>query len=210
MQTSKHVYGKTLLSFNKSRRERSNAAFLLLKYQLTAFSLVEVLVSFALIAILAGAITSVFNSGNTAFKLTRSDNLLEATVDKDLAVVKDISFRLTCCSGSCTTNQTSINNAATCTEKTAGRQNYYFPKPGTTIADTPEITSFKSKCNSTGLVDDLVSAIQSETSGSTLPDGILRSFDKSQADRHRLTVNYTSGTQSKSYTLTPTVSAWCP
>lgn len=174
------------------------------------FSLVEILVSFALIAILAGGISSVFNSGNTAFRLTRSDNLLEATVDKDLAVIKDVSFRLTCCPGSCTINQTTINNAITCTEKTAGRQNYYFPRPGSTSADTTEIVYFKSRCNGTGLVEDLVTAITAESTVSGLPAGISRSFDQSEANRHRLTVNYTSATQSKSYTLTPTVSAWCP
>ena len=69
----------------------------------SAFSLVEVLVSIAIIGVLGAGVASILTGGNMALLRTRSANQLEEAVDKDLARIKDIGFRMTCCSGTCTT-----------------------------------------------------------------------------------------------------------
>jgi len=174
----------------------------------SAFSLVELLVSVVIISVIGVALASVFNAGNNSFQRTRDSNLLESTIDGDLSVIKDIAFRLTCCSGSCTIDQSIISGSTSCTTNAPGNQNYYFPEPGLSNDDTPQITNFKSACSSSELINSFVSAIESESN--PLPQGITRSFDTSRAARHRLTINYSGADQTRSYTVSPTVAAWCP
>jgi prepilin-type N-terminal cleavage/methylation domain-containing protein len=167
------------------------------------FSLIEILVSAVIIGILGAGVAGILSSGNTAFIRTRGSNLLEQTIDTDLALIKDVAFRMTCCSGSCTTES---GTTAPCTPNTdPGEQNFYFPDSD---LDTNQsaINNFASMCNSGTLVSSLTGLIGE----SGLPGGITREFDTSQASSHRLTVIYSDGSQSRAYTLVPTVAAWCP
>jgi prepilin-type N-terminal cleavage/methylation domain-containing protein len=173
------------------------------------FSLVELLVSSVIIAILGAGVAAVLSSGNSAFVRTRETNLLEQTIDTDLAQIKDVAFRMTCCSGSCTT-ETGLSTPCSTNPDTGsfynpGQQNYYFPDP-TLDTNQTAINSFITSCDSGSLVNSLTSLV--DTSG--LPGGITRDFDESQASSHRLTVTYSDGSQSRAYTLVPTVAAWCP
>lgn len=173
------------------------------------FSLVEVLVSIAILGVLGAGVATILGGGNTALIGTRGINQLEEAVDQDLARIKDIAFRMTCCSGTCTTeaglsSPCSIDTA-TETYYPPGKQNYYFPD---SILDTSEtaIDAFEAKCNNGTLVTELVSLI-----GTTnLPLGVSRQFDTTHAASHRLTVTYSGTNTSRSYTLVPTLAAWCP
>jgi prepilin-type N-terminal cleavage/methylation domain-containing protein len=173
------------------------------------FTLIEILVSAVIIGILGVGVAAILSSGNTAFVRTRGGNLLEQTIDSDLAQIKDLAFRMTCCSGSCTTeselSSPCSTNPDTDTFYKPGQQNYYFPDP-TLDTNQTAINSFITSCNSGSLVNSLTGLV--DTSG--LPGGITRDFDESQASSHRLTVIYSDGSQSRAYTLVPTVAAWCP
>lgn len=173
------------------------------------FSLIEILVSIVIIGVLGAGVATILAGGNTALIKTRDTNQLEEAVDQDLARIKDIAFRMTCCSGSCTTEAglsapCSID-PSTNTYYAPGKQNYYFPD-STLDTNQTAITAFSNKCNNGTLIADLVSLIGS----ASLPSGISRQFNTSQAASHRLTVTYSGTSQSRSYTLVPTLSAWCP
>lgn len=173
------------------------------------FSLVEVLVSIVILGVLGAGVATILTGGNTALIGTRSTNQLEEAVDQDLARIKDVAFRMTCCSGSCTTDSGRTSpcsiDPSTNTYYTPGKQNYYFPSSTLDTGETA-ITAFSSKCNNGTLVTELVSLI----GNASLPSGISRTFNTSQAASHRLTVAYSGATASRSYTLVPTLAAWCP
>lgn len=172
-------------------------------------SLVEVLVSIAILGVLGAGIAIIFTRGNTALFGTKSTNQLEEAVDQDLARIKDISFRMTCCSGSCTTESGRTSpcsiDPSTNTFYPPGKQNYYFPDSTLDVGGTA-INAFTAKCNNGTLVADLVSLI----GNASLPAGVSRQFITSAAASHRLTVIYSGVAASRSYILVPTVAAWCP
>jgi prepilin-type N-terminal cleavage/methylation domain-containing protein len=173
------------------------------------FTLIEILVSAVIIGILGAGVAGILSSGNTAFVKTRGSNLLEQTIDTDLAIIKDMAFRMTCCSGSCTTESGLSTPCSTNPDTNSfynpGDQNYYFPD-SSLDANQSAINSFVASCNNGTLVSSLTDLL-----GSTdLPSGITREFNISQASSHRLTVIYSDGSQSRSYTASPTVAAWCP
>jgi prepilin-type N-terminal cleavage/methylation domain-containing protein len=173
------------------------------------FSLVEILISAVIVGILGAGVAAILSSGNTAFVRTRGSNLLEQTIDTDLSQIKDVAFRMTCCSGSCTTGSALSSpcstDPSTNTFYKPGQQNYYFPDP-TLDANESAINSFVTRCNSGTLVSSLTGLMGL----SSLPSGITRQFDTSQESSHRLTVIYSDGQQSRAYTVVPTVAAWCP
>lgn len=173
------------------------------------FSLIEVLVSIVILGVLSAGVATILTGGNTALTRTRSTNQLEEAVDQDLARVKDISFRMTCCSGSCTTDSGRTSpcsiNPTTSIYYLPGKQNYYFPDSDLDAGGTA-INAFTSKCNNGKLVTELVSLL----GDANLPSGISRNFNVTQAASHRLIVTYSGTTASRSYTLVPTLAAWCP
>jgi prepilin-type N-terminal cleavage/methylation domain-containing protein len=175
----------------------------------SGFSLVEVLVSIVILGALGAGVASILSGGNTALIRTRGTNQLEEAVDQDLARIKDIAFRMTCCSGSCTTETGRSSpcsiDPSTNTFYTPGRQNYYFPD-STLDSGGTAINAFTAKCNNGTLVTELVSLI----GNANLPPGVTRQFDTTQAASHRLTVTYSGATASRSYTFVPTLAAWCP
>jgi type II secretory pathway pseudopilin PulG len=65
--------------------------------------LVEVLVSITILGLLGAGVATILAGENTALIRIKSANQLEEAVDQDLASINDIAFRMTCCSGSCTT-----------------------------------------------------------------------------------------------------------
>lgn len=173
------------------------------------FSLVEVLVSIVILGVLGAGVATILTGGNTALIGTRSTNQLEEAVDQDLARIKDVAFKMTCCSGSCTTDSGRTSpcsiDPSTNTYYIPGKQNYYFPSSTLDTGETA-IAAFTAKCNNGTLVTELVSLI----GNASLPSGISRTFNTSQAASHRLTVAYSGATASRSYTLVPTLAAWCP
>lgn len=177
----------------------------------SGFTLVEVLVASVLMAVIGSALTFTLLSGSRSLFNAAEVNQLEEFVDKDLASIRETAFSMTCCSGNCTTDQSTINASTSCTSKISGTQNYYFPsQDGTSDSDTSQTTSFKTACNGNGLITALVTQIRLASPDASVPARITRTFDTSAANRHRLTVVYSSNLLSKAYTLTPTVSAWCP
>ena len=174
-----------------------------------AFSLVEVLVSIAIIGVLGAGVASILAGGNTALIRTRGANQLEEAVDQDLARIKDIGFRMTCCSGTCTTeigrSSPCSTDPLTSTFYAPGNQNYYFPSSALDT-NSSAITSYSNKCNNGTLITELVTLI----GAANLPEGVTREFNTTQAASHRLTVSYIATGQSRSYTVVPTLAAWCP
>ena len=173
------------------------------------FSLIEILISAVIIGILGAGVAAILSSGNTAFIRTRGANLLEQTIDADLALIKDTAFRMTCCSGSCTT-ESDLTSPCSTDEDTGtfykpGQQKYYFPDSNLDTTQSA-INSFTTRCEDGTLVTALTLLIGSPN----LPSGITREFNITQADSHRLIVTYGDGSQSRAYTVVPTTSAWCP
>lgn len=121
--------------------------------------LVEVLVSIAILGLLGAGVATILAGENTALIRIKSANQLEEAVDQDLASINDIAFRMTCCSGSCTTES---GRTPPCSvdpsrpENTyydPGKQNYYFPD-STLDSGGTSINAFTAKCNNGTLVTE--------------------------------------------------------
>jgi hypothetical protein len=178
------------------------------------FTLVEILVSATIIAVLGVSVAGILASGGRAYRSTLGDNDFESFTDRDLATIRDTSFRMTCCAGSpaCTTNLSTIKSADSCLSDSPGNQDYYFPSiENLDNNDTnPQITFFENRCTSGDLISDLLNEIKLKSPDNQVPSSLTRTFDTSEAGKNRLSVIYATDSITRAHTVTPTVAAWCP
>ncbi|WP_411867811.1 hypothetical protein [Vulcanococcus limneticus] len=149
-------------------------------------------------------------------------NRREALIDADVATIKDLSERYTCCPGSCTVNIATINASSSCAvdypPADIDREDYYFPVGDQTAIDafsktnydpaTGNISSETGFCKDGTLVNNLVTAVQAIGP----IDGVSRTVNVDDASVHRIRVTYssTNPTIGRVVKIIPTVAAWCP
>lgn len=109
------------------------------------FSVIESVVTAIILVIVVSGSAVLMNSVNRSS--TRSDSLaaLESAIDSDLAAIRNLSTRFTCCSGVCTVAAPTTFGTSTsaCATNDPRDDRYYFPQRDdtTTTANLPNTTS---------------------------------------------------------------------
>lgn len=192
----------------------------------SGFSLTEVLVAASLLGLIGSIVVSMFNlTTRTTTQTTTTANTL-AAIDNDISQIKQLAETLTCCPGSCTTNQTIINTAISagtkCTSGSSpGLSSYYFP----IVAG--DVTTFTNACAATTAAGDLItSTLITSINALPLPSGIASrtavvdaagatpTADEIAAHRVRVTYTGTTGAGgsfvNRTIKIVPTVATFCP
>jgi hypothetical protein len=134
---------------------------------------VEVLVAATLLGLIASITASIFTISNRSTRQSGIAATTLAAIDSDISGIKQLAEVLTCCPGSCTTNQNTISDAITtgtaCTSGSSpGVASYYFPKQAS------DVTSFTDACNATTPANDsITSTLIDSINARTLPSGIF-------------------------------------
>jgi prepilin-type N-terminal cleavage/methylation domain-containing protein len=196
------------------RRQRSSEGF----------SLVELLVGMVLVAIASAGSALVLISSNNTLQTARTNDRSEALIDDDVARMQELSTRLTCCSGACTTTPATVPSPATAvclTGASPGDKGYYYPVinagESAPFLENPATATPPGLCNNGGIGNAMVTAMNA--SGNA-PDadftaaGLSRTparVDAADGRNHLVRVTYSSGLVSRRvvYVLPPAAS-WCP
>lgn len=190
-------------------------------FRCEAFTLVELLVGFTMLLIVLGGATTLLMAANRALRNSELRNGREALVDADVATIRELGERYTCCPGTCTTDIATINGAASCAvdfpPADTAKEDYYFPVNTQSAIDSFSLTSYDSDgnvsaetgfCKDGTLVDNLVDTI----SGLPAVPGVNRAVNVDDALTHRIRITYTSVDPpiNREVKIVPTVAAWCP
>lgn len=166
------------------------------------FTIVEILVATVLIAIVTSMAAAVMIVSNRATSNSSTMGNAMAAIDNDISLIKTLSERYTCCSGTCTTDPATIAAATTKCEGSVGDSVYYFPRAN----NASEIASFQALCDS-GLTTNLIAAINAQAQ----PVGVSRTaVDDGDATARRVRITYTGTNINRVVKVVPTVANWCP
>ena len=196
----------------------------------TGFTLVELLVSVAIVALALVGIAGPWGIGSTAFQRSRVRNNQEAAIDDDIAVMEDLAFRYTCCPGSCTTDSAVISAALTCKgvggvgTPAVGSEYYYFPYYAPAASALANVDAFAGSvdqsprdgvyengaCHTGQLVQGLVSVMSAAATTDLVAADVTRSVVVDDAALHRIRLTYTGTNLSRVVLIVPAVAAWCP
>lgn len=181
------------------------------------FTIIELLIAGVLTALVVGGTATTLIIANRTSSRGGLQTKLETLIDQDLAAIRDLNDRFTCCPGSCTANAATIATAVasgSCSTSTAGNQNYYAPNQPLGTATTAT-QSFRTACIDATIATSLASefpAVPAAPSGTTLTRSTVTQVD---AAAHRLQWTYTATVNGSTaitrvVNLVPTVAAWCP
>lgn len=174
------------------------------------FTLIEVVVGVALLAIVASGSAMLITVANSMLSISTSQNNTQAAIDSDISRARKLAEDYTCCPGSCTADAATIA-AARSSGKCIGNANdstYYFPQ------QSADVATFTATCVNGTLVNNLITAIQALGNVS----GVARTLaidDSSDPTTHRLRITYSGSNLSNAsiirvVKLVPTAAAWCP
>lgn len=173
------------------------------------FSLVELLISTVLFAIVTTGSLRMFTISTRQANLTRQMQEEEFAIRLDLATIQALNDRFTCASGSC-----QIDN-----QDAPPGQSEYYPSTAAaqtnfaTLCSTGALTVVPSSSYGTGLIS-LISSNATAAATAMQRLGISRSLsaDTTSPTAHRYTVTWTGsdGTVLRQISLVPTTAAWCP
>jgi prepilin-type N-terminal cleavage/methylation domain-containing protein len=188
---------------------------------MNGFTIVELLVGLLLISIAFTGSAMVLMSGNRSLQTARMDDRSEALIDDDVARMNELSTRLTCCDGTCTTSPSANIPPPTdgCLPANPGDQEYYYPviKPSV-VGLIPFLEDpATGQCNNGGIGDAMISEMNSDGNA---PDadftatGLSRTaerVDSSDDKNHLVRLTYSLDSESRRvvYVLPP-AAAWCP
>ncbi len=185
-----------------SLRTRADSILRAAAGQDQGFTIIEILVAAVLIGIVTSMTAAVMSVSNRSTSKSATLGSAMAAIDNDISLIRTLSERYTCCSGTCTTDPVVVANATTKCEGSVGDSTYYFPIAG----NSTEITSFQTLCNS-GLTANLVTAINALSQ----PSGVTRTaVDDGDATARRIRIDYSGTSISRVVKIVPTVANWCP
>ena len=198
----------------KSRKKRGGPNRTL--FSSSGFSLVEVVIAASLLGLVISISATMFSISNRSTRQSGTAANTLAAIDTDISKIKEVAETLTCCPGSCTTNQTTINTAKTngkcANPSNPGDSSYYFP------LQSADVTTFSNACNATTAANDSISqSFISSINALPLPSGISnRAATIDEISTHRVTVSYSGSTgaggsfANRTIKIVPTVANWCP
>ncbi len=184
------------------------------------FSVIESVVTAILLAIVVSGSAVLMSSVNRSS--TRSDTLvtLDSAIDSDLATIRDLSVRFTCCSGVCTvaapTNFATSTSA--CATDDPRNDRYYFPQrddtsttanfANTTTAREPDAVGQLCANNNVFLAP-----LQTAVNALPVPAGATRTT--TIRPNRILEVSYTNITETPNrvvrvVNILPPMANWCP
>lgn len=174
-----------------------------------AFTLMELLVSAALLAVVSSGTALLISLANSSLTSSTTLAAAQAAIDSDISRARKLAEDYSCCPGRCTANANALATARS-QGKCAGNVNdstYYFPQLD---ADVP---AFLNACANGTLTANLITEIQALGPLS----GINRSVsedDSSDSSDHRIRLTHSaSGTGAgiqRVVKIVPTVAGWCP
>lgn len=174
------------------------------------FTLVELLVGSILLLIAGSGAALIVSSSANPLQTSRRIDRLEALIDDDIAAVREISSRFSCCSGACGLSTTGCLAAA------AGDDRFYFPLA--TDASPPAfLEGTNGLCNNGGVGNAFVTTITASAAPSAAftAAGLSRAVaraDASDGRNHLVRLTYTApantGAGRVVYVLPPAAS-WC-
>ena len=181
------------------------------------FSLVEVVVSAAITGLVILGVANLWGLSSQMFQSLRQRNSQEALIEEDIAAMEDLAYRYTCCSGSCTTDPSAVEAAATCKGEggegtpAIGTEFYYFPyydRSDTTPRSN--VSAFGALCTNGTLVTALASQMASAPKSKAFTErGLTRSVAVDNGSLHRVRVDYTGTNLQRSTMVVPTAARWC-
>ncbi len=183
-------------------------------------ALIEAVITGVLLALVVSGSAVLLTNVNRS--TNRSDTLVatDTAIDADLATIKGISLRLTCCSGTCTVTPPTTFGTTTsaCATNDPRDDRYYFPQRDdtTTTANFANTTTPKEP----DAVDQLCSVanntvfmtpLQNAVDALPVPTGTTRATQINA--NHILQVTYTDTTDNRVVrvaSILPPMANWCP
>ena len=182
------------------------------------FTIVEPLVLVILLSIVVSGTAVVLTSVNRSSAEARRVVTMDEDIDSQLAEIKQLSGRLTCCSSVCTvTPPTTFGTTSNCATNNPLDSRYFYPQRddpattativGTSPATSDERAAVDQLCASGAFLNPLVTAVNALAQ----PAGVTRTA-AAQANR-TIRIVYTDTVNSRVTrvaNITPPMARWCP
>jgi type II secretory pathway pseudopilin PulG len=198
----------------------------------SGFTIIELVISAILLAIVVGGIATTLQVSSGSSRRSGIQYDLDSRIDQDIAAIRDLSDRFTCCPGSCTATAATITAgvaAGNCSNNTAGNENFYSPNQPSTGGTTTAMLNFRTACGVPTPPTTTVATIP--TIGTTFA-GLIPSLDTNvpgsstaglsrstptvvDSAANRLQWTYTGSRDGNTVVtrvvnLVPTAALWCP
>jgi type II secretory pathway pseudopilin PulG len=182
------------------------------------FTIIEPLVLAILLSIVVSGTAVVLTSINRSSVESRRVVTMNQQIDSNLAEIKQLSGRLTCCSSVCTvTPPTTFGTTANCATNNPLDPRYFFPQrddPATTatIAGTSPATADERRavdqlCASGAFMTPLLTAVN----GTAVIAGVTRTSSIQTNNTIRVIFNDdVNGRVTRVANITPPMARWCP
>jgi prepilin-type N-terminal cleavage/methylation domain-containing protein len=170
--------------------------------KVSGFTLVELLVSTAIVSIILGGLLAFPQIIGRGSEGSRLQNESQAAIDTDLANMRTIANNFTCSSGECKIPaNTSCDNGNPC----PGIEAFYQP------ATSEAADKFQEACTKGALADSLKSALVETSPTKGIKKREVEVVDENSKLAHRVRVTYTApGNVERVAILVPTAAAFCP
>jgi type II secretory pathway pseudopilin PulG len=184
----------------------------------TAFTLVELLLAATITALVVSGTAFTLMVANRASRSAGAITQLEALIDEDLAAIRDLSDRYTCCPNSCTADSATIAAGVTagdCSTNSPGSDDFYAPNQVSTTVNSAAMTAFRAACANGTVTANFIAEFPAAPNPAA-PLGLVRSAPlQVSADQHRVQWTYTGTVNGNTVInrvvdIVPTVAAWCP
>ncbi|MCP9837882.1 hypothetical protein KBY84_10290 [Cyanobium sp. N.Huapi 1H5] len=182
------------------------------------FTIVEPLVLVILLSIVVSGTAVVLTSVNRSQAEARRVVTMDQEIDSNLAEIKQLSGRLTCCSSVCTvTPPTTFGPTANCATNNPLDSRYFYPQrddpattatiAGTSPATSDERAAVDQLCASGAFLTPLETAVDALP----MPAGVTRTTDLQANRTIRITFTDTVNSRvTRVANITPPMARWCP
>lgn len=187
------------------------------------FSLVEVVLAGALMAVVLGGAAATLLVANRSSGRQGGLSRVDSLIDQDLAAIQALDRRFTCCTGSpCTATAATIAAATTCRDadgvaRSPGNENFYSPRQSFTPTADERVawTNFSTACGN-GTIASSFQALLPTAPTAEAPAGLTRTVARPDPNpTNLLRISYTgtyggSAVSTRVVSLIPTAANWCP
>lgn len=177
------------------------------------FTLVEMMIMTVLLSLIAAGVAVTMMVVNRSMQSTSQQDALSLGIDSDLATIRQLSRRYTCCTGTCSLTpppSSSFGDNQPCAVNDPDSPRYFFPQmddPGTQLVEPDMVTSICSAENNNAFLAPLKTGIDALA---VLP-GVRRTTTIETSRVLRVTYQSTLDNRKlRVALLVPPMAAWCP